>query len=63
MYNEIVRLKERGDNVVYILKTFKGKEVVSNVNMNVKKGEIYGFLGILIVYLTIKDIDKKDLLV
>jgi ABC-2 type transport system ATP-binding protein len=35
----------------YILKTnnltkaYKGKEVVSNVNMNIKKGEIYGFLG------------------
>jgi ABC-2 type transport system ATP-binding protein len=35
----------------YIIKTnqltkaFKGKEVVSNVNMKVKKGEIYGFLG------------------
>lgn len=35
----------------YILKTnhltkvFEGKEVVSSVNMNVRKGEIYGFLG------------------
>ncbi|WP_338448361.1 ABC transporter ATP-binding protein [Niallia oryzisoli] len=35
----------------YIIKTnqltkaYKGKEVVSNVNMKVKKGEIYGFLG------------------
>ncbi|MFK4380002.1 ABC-2 type transport system ATP-binding protein [Bacillus sp. RC218] len=35
----------------YILKTnqltksFEGKEVVSGVNMHVKKGEIYGFLG------------------
>ncbi|MEH7355903.1 ABC transporter ATP-binding protein [Neobacillus drentensis] len=35
----------------YIIKTtqltkvFKGKEVVSDVNMKVKKGEIYGFLG------------------
>lgn len=35
----------------YILKTnqltkvFKGKEVVSSVNMHVKQGEIYGFLG------------------
>lgn len=35
----------------YILKThnltknFNGKEVVANVNMNIKKGEIYGFLG------------------
>lgn len=26
-------------------KTFKGKEVISNVNMTVRKGEIYGFLG------------------
>ena len=26
-------------------KTFKGTETVSNVNMNIKKGEIYGFLG------------------
>ncbi|MBU5267561.1 ABC transporter ATP-binding protein [Virgibacillus proomii] len=37
--------------MVYIIKTnnvtkcFQGKEVVSNINMNVKKGEIYGFLG------------------
>jgi len=35
----------------YILKTtnlskkYKDKEVITNVNMNVKKGEIYGFLG------------------
>ena len=35
----------------YIIKTtqltkvFQGKEVVSDVNMKVKKGEIYGFLG------------------
>jgi len=28
-----------------LIKTYKGKEVVSNVNMNIKKGEIYGFLG------------------
>jgi len=28
-----------------LIKTYNGKEVVSNVNMNVKKGEIYGFLG------------------
>lgn len=26
-------------------KTFKGTETVSNVNMNINKGEIYGFLG------------------
>ena len=37
--------------MLYILKTnnltkaYNGKEVVSNVNMNIKKGEIYGFLG------------------
>ncbi|MGE7184332.1 ABC transporter ATP-binding protein [Peribacillus sp. NPDC006672] len=37
--------------MTYILKTnqltklFEGKEVVSGVNMHVKKGEIYGFLG------------------
>ncbi|MEG0450408.1 MAG: ABC transporter ATP-binding protein [Lysinibacillus sp.] len=37
--------------MTYLLKTnqltkvFKGKEVVSGVNMHVKKGEIYGFLG------------------
>lgn len=37
--------------MTYILRThqltkaFKGKEVVSNVNMNIRKGEIYGFLG------------------
>lgn len=28
-----------------LTKVFQGKEVVSEVNMNVKKGEIYGFLG------------------
>ncbi|MBM7541282.1 ABC transporter ATP-binding protein [Amphibacillus cookii] len=28
-----------------LTKTYKGKEVVSEVNMKVKKGEIYGFLG------------------
>lgn len=28
-----------------LTKTFNGKEVISNVNMNIKKGEIYGFLG------------------
>ncbi|MBO0959805.1 ABC transporter ATP-binding protein [Neobacillus sp. MM2021_6] len=28
-----------------LTKAYKGKEVVSNVNMRVKKGEIYGFLG------------------
>lgn len=28
-----------------LTKAFDGKEVVSNVNMNIKKGEIYGFLG------------------
>ncbi|EKN66139.1 bacitracin ABC transporter, ATP-binding protein [Neobacillus bataviensis LMG 21833] len=28
-----------------LTKTYEGKEVVSNVNMKVKKGEIYGFLG------------------
>ncbi|MFP7158000.1 ABC transporter ATP-binding protein [Priestia aryabhattai] len=37
--------------MTYILKTnqltksFKGREIVSEVNMHVKKGEIYGFLG------------------
>lgn len=37
--------------MLYVLKTnnltkaYNGKEVVSNVNMSVKKGEIYGFLG------------------
>ncbi|HDX9587413.1 TPA: ABC transporter ATP-binding protein [Bacillus pseudomycoides] len=37
--------------MTYILKTnqltkvFQGKEVISNVNMHVKQGEIYGFLG------------------
>lgn len=36
---------------MYIIKThnvtkfLQGKEIVSNVNLNVKKGEIYGFLG------------------
>lgn len=28
-----------------LTKTYNGKEVVSSVNMSVKKGEIYGFLG------------------
>ena len=28
-----------------LTKTFNDKEVISNVNMNIKKGEIYGFLG------------------
>ncbi|MFO1441975.1 ABC transporter ATP-binding protein [Bacillus sp. Bva_UNVM-123] len=28
-----------------LTKAFQGKEIVSNVNMTVKKGEIYGFLG------------------
>ena len=28
-----------------LTKTFQGKEVVSSVNMNIQKGEIYGFLG------------------
>ncbi len=37
--------------MLYVLKTnnltkaYNGKEVVSNVNMSVKKGEVYGFLG------------------
>ncbi len=29
----------------HLTKTYKGKDVVKNVNMKVKKGEIYGFLG------------------
>lgn len=29
----------------HLSKTFQGKEVVSNVNMRVRQGEIYGFLG------------------
>jgi len=28
-----------------LVKKFKDKEVITNVNMNIKKGEIYGFLG------------------
>ncbi len=28
-----------------LTKIYQEKEVVSNVNMHVKKGEIYGFLG------------------
>ncbi len=28
-----------------LTKAFKGVEVVSSVNMHIKKGEIYGFLG------------------
>lgn len=30
---------------IELTKTYQGKEVVSNVNMKVEKGEIYGFLG------------------
>ena len=36
------------ENVIKInqlSKTFKGVQTVSNVNMNIRKGEIYGFLG------------------
>ncbi|MGK5506567.1 ABC transporter ATP-binding protein [Brevibacillus formosus] len=29
-----------------LTKVFMGKEVVSNVNINIRKGEIYGFLGL-----------------
>jgi len=42
---------EGANYMTYIVKTnqltkvYDGKEVVSAVNMNVKKGEIYGFLG------------------
>ncbi len=28
-----------------LTKAFNGKEVISNINMSIKKGEIYGFLG------------------
>ena len=28
-----------------VSKTYEGIEVVSDVNMNIKQGEIYGFLG------------------
>ena len=28
-----------------LTKTFQGQDIVSNVDMNIKKGEIYGFLG------------------
>ncbi|CAI8957676.1 bacitracin transport ATP-binding protein bcrA [Bacillus cereus VDM021] len=45
-------MKAKGENdMSYVLKTnqltkvFEGKEVISGVNMHVKKGEIYGFLG------------------
>ncbi|PRR81199.1 ABC transporter ATP-binding protein [Clostridium vincentii] len=31
--------------ITNLVKKFGDKEVISNVNMNVKKGEIYGFLG------------------
>lgn len=42
---------EGGKNMTYIIQTnhltknYKGNTVVSNVNMHIKKGEIYGFLG------------------
>lgn len=29
----------------HLTKTIDGKELVKNVNIHVKKGEIYGFLG------------------
>lgn len=32
-------------NTTHLTKQFQGREVVSNVNMKVKRGEIYGFLG------------------
>ncbi|MBW7476386.1 ABC transporter ATP-binding protein [Paenibacillus oenotherae] len=32
-------------NTTHLTKQFEGKEVVSNVNMKVKQGQIYGFLG------------------
>lgn len=44
-------LRKEADNMPYILqtshltKTIDGKELVKNVNIHVKKGEIYGFLG------------------
>ena len=45
-------MESKGENdMSYVLKTnqltkvFEGKEVISGVNMHVKKGEIYGFLG------------------
>lgn len=45
-------MEAKGENdMSYVLKTnqltkvFEGKEVISGVNMHVKKGEIYGFLG------------------
>lgn len=51
MFCIIQLLVERGMHMTYILKisgltkAFQGKEVVIDVNMHVKKGEIYGFLG------------------
>jgi len=42
---------EGGKNMTYIIQTnqlnkhYKGNTIISNVNMHVKKGEIYGFLG------------------
>ncbi len=30
----------------HLTKTIGGKELVSNVNLHIKKGEIYGFLGL-----------------
>lgn len=46
-----MRILIRGDNLEYAIltknlcKNFNGKALVSNINMRVKKGEIYGFLG------------------
>ena len=46
-----IRETEEGDRMgctvrtIGLTKSFQGKNVVSNVNMNIKEGEIYGFLG------------------
>ena len=48
---KIIGLKESGDFMEYairthnLVKTYKGINVVDSLNINIKKGEIYGFLG------------------
>jgi ABC-2 type transport system ATP-binding protein len=51
VYNKNQLRQRELEKMSYIIQTnqltkaYKGKEVVSNVNMKIKKGEIYGFLG------------------
>ena len=49
-YNEIKHKEEEWDmsNILqtsHLCKTIGGKQLVEDINIHVKKGEIYGFLG------------------